>query len=225
MSRIMFFTILGLCVTVLAQDKGYDPFAPNAKLPPPGTHKESEPIKRDIRPTDEMLKFFGEPALKARQDAAEFPAIRLIWVRTFHAPISLRAYQTKEGPRLRVARSSGKGGYNWGELNFENDFPLGPTKWDELAKLLAVEGARQPLKNVKPDDRDFLSGLDGATWTLEVSDKDGYTVEKVWSPTSVAELKADERKLLESKGFRLDSFVKLCKFLIQYAPIDTETIY
>jgi hypothetical protein len=108
----------------------------------------------------------------------------------------------------------GRGGNGWGILDFENDFPLKDETWQTLLKLLRADGARQPFKNLKQEDRDALSGFDGSTWKLEVSDQSGYTVDEAWTPTSVTEGKPEEKKLFEERGIRLDNFVKLCKFLI-----------
>ncbi|HCN79305.1 MAG TPA: hypothetical protein DIT13_19240 [Verrucomicrobiales bacterium] len=120
---------------------------------------------------------------------------------------------------------SGKGGYDWGTLDFENDFPLRAETWMRLLNLLNADGARQPLKNVKQEDMDYLTGLDGSTWKLEVSDQAGYTVDEVWTPMNVTNGDPDIKKLAEDQGIRLDNFVKLCSLLIQYAPIDPESIY
>ncbi|HRJ08471.1 MAG TPA: hypothetical protein PK490_16245 [Prosthecobacter sp.] len=214
-----------ICGSVLlAQDREIDPFADasNSTLPA----KASTPPKtEDLRPSAADLKLLGEPSLEGRTDADRFPTIRVIWCRTFHPPVSLRAYLTKDGPRLRVARMSGKGGYDWGTLDFENDFPLRAETWMRLLNLLNADGARQPLKNVKQEDMDYLTGLDGSTWKLEVSDQAGYTVDEVWTPMNVTNGDPDIKKLAEDQGIRLDNFVKLCSLLIQYAPIDPESIY
>lgn len=222
--RTIATTIL-FCSSILhGQEKVADPFAAlQVDTQPAKPAAPREP--QDLRPRATTLKLFGEPSLEGRKDAGHFPAIRVIWVRTFHPPISIRAYMTKDGPRLRVARTSGKGGYNWGILDFENDFPLKDETWTDLLKLLQAEGARQPFKNVKQEDRDLLSGFDGSTWKLEVSDKSGYSVDVAWTPTNVTDGKPEEKKRFEDRGIRLDNFVRLCEFLIQYAPIDPESIY
>lgn len=207
-----------------AEDKVVDPFASA-----PGHATTGQPAvpmpPEDFRPRPDTLKLLREPSLEKLSDAERFPSIRFLWVRTFHSPISFRAYMTKDGPRFRVARTSGKGGYDWGTLDFEKDFPLKNEVWLRILKLLQADGARQPFKNVKPGARDFLSGMDGATWTLEVVDKSGYTVDSVWSPTIVTNSEPEKKKLFEDQGIRLDNFVELCLFLIQCAPIDPGSIY
>ena len=222
--RALAVTALIFSSALVAQEKVVDPFAA-----PQGNRPTTKPLAprepEDLRPSASTLKLLREPSLEGRPDAEVLPAIRVIWSRTFHPPISLRAYMTKDGPRLRVARTSGKGGYDWGVLDFENDFPLKDDAWQTLLKLLRADGARQPFKNLKQEDRDFLSGFDGSTWKLEVSDQSGYTVDEAWTPSSVTDGKPEEKKMFEDRGIRLDNFVKLCKFLIQYAPIDPESIY
>ncbi len=176
-----------------------------------GDKSAKEPV---VFLSEKYLKLLKEPSLGAKVDAAKLPAIRFTWVRTFHAPISLRAYMTAGGPRLRVARMSGKGGYGWGTLDFENEFPLAAQKWEQLKKLIAAEGAREPL-NADLD----CAGMDGSYWVLEVADAAGYTVEKLWSPLD------DEKKPRDDMGIKRDAFVAVCKFLIAYAPMDPEGIY
>jgi|GEM_PF-4715955 len=222
--RAIAVTALIFTSALAAQEKVVDPVAA-----PKGNQPATKPLAprepKDLRPGASALKLLREPSLEGRPDAEILPSIRVIWSRTFDPPISLRAYMTRDGPRLRVARTSGKGGYGWGILDFENDFPLKDEIWQTLLKLLRADGARQPFKNLKQEDRDALSGSDGSTWKLEVSDQSGYTVDEAWTPTSVTEGKPEEKKLFEERGIRLDNFVKLCKFLIQYAPLDPESIY
>lgn len=121
---------------------------------------------------------------------------------------------------------SGKGGYDWGTIDFENDYLLSKSHWDKLRALIKVDYARQPLKDVKPENRDLLSGLDGSSWILEVSDAEGYTSEEVSNPTFRAETnEEDVKRQIDEMGFHLDAFVAVCKYLIQFAPMDSETIY
>ncbi|MEZ0386181.1 MAG: hypothetical protein ACAI34_03875 [Verrucomicrobium sp.] len=211
---------------LLAQEKATDPFAPDppASLGSQPILPTNPPQPDDLRPRPETLKLLAEPSLEKLANADQLPAIRLIWVRTFHAPISLRAYMSKDGPRLRVARTSGKGGYDWGKLNFENDFALKQETWQQILNLLYADEAREPFKH-KPDARALLSGLDGAIWRLEVVDKSGYTVDEASNPTIATDGKPEHTKALEDEGIHLANFVKLCKFLIQYAPMDEESIY
>ena len=55
-----------------------------------------------------------------------------------------------------------------------------------LLALTSVDGAREPsqkaIKEIKESFGDFMSGLDGEVWYLEVRDKGGYTVEGVPNP-------------------------------------------
>ncbi len=191
---------------------------------------ETDAPKPAKSPSEKQLKLLKEPSLAAKADAAKLPAIRFTWVRTFHAPISLRAYMTAEGPRLRVARMSGKGGYDWGTLEFENDFPLAKAQWERLQKLIAVDGARKPLKGIEQENRNMLSGFDGAEWILEVSDSKGYTIEETWSPTSITDGKEEEKRRPDRLGIvldlkKLEAYVAACKFFIHYAPMDPDGIY
>ncbi len=209
-----------LCGFVLqGEDKVKDPFGPIAPFKPTEAKIEAP------RPSPESLKHFGEPSLVELTDAATRPAIRFVWIRTFHAPISIRAYLTSDGPRLRVARMSGQGGYEWGTLEFENDYPLSKSHWERLTTLINVNYARQPLRDVKPENRDMLDGLDGASWILEVADSKGYTAVDVSNPTTVAKMEEEERRHIESLGFQLEPFIAACKYLIQFAPMDADNIY
>lgn len=187
----------------MAEEKASGPVPPaqtSEQKGEPPTQVESE----DLRPQTHILELLGEPSLEKIVEREQLPAIRLIWVRTFHHPISLRAYMTKEGPRFRVARMSGKGGYDWGKLDFENDFPLKDDAWKHLLQLLNEDKARQPFKDAKPGTRGLLLGLDGSTWTLEVVDKSGYTVDQAWSPKSMVEDNDSEmKKIMDDYGVLL----------------------
>ncbi len=221
MLRACCIIVMGMACAVWAEE------APPVLFAPPATKTKeapTPPAEEPLKPSPEVLKRFQEPPLKDRSDAAKFPSLRLIWIRTFHAPLSFRAFMTKNGPKFRVARMSGKGGYDWGHLSFEKEFPLKADQWKELLKLAAVGGAREPLKTARPEGKAYFDmGLDGSTWTLEVSDKAGYTVEEIWSPTYVTE--GADKKMLEDAGVRLDAFVALCKFLMKCAPVDLEPVY
>lgn len=209
-----------LCGFMLhGEDKVKDPSGPLVPDKPTEAKVEA-PL-----PSPLSLKHFGEPSLVQLKDAATRPAIRFVWIRTFHAPISIRAYLTSDGPRLRVARMSGKGGYDWGTLDFENDYPLSTSHWERLTALINVEYARQPLRDVKPENREMLNGLDGASWILEVADSKGYTTADVSNPTTVSQMKEEERRHIESLGFRLEPFIAVCKYLIQFAPMDPDNTY
>jgi hypothetical protein len=216
----MKYCALLLCGFALhGDDKVKDPFGPTA----PVEHAEAK--VEAPRPSPRSLMLFGEPSLAQMKDAATRPAIRLVWIRTFHAPISIRAYMTAEGPRLRVARMSGKGGYEWGTIDFENDYALSKAHWERLTTLVNVDYARQPLRDVKPENREMLEGLDGASWILEVADSKGYTSEDVSNPATVSNLQEDEKRHIKSLGFHLEPFVAACKYLIQFAPMDADNIY
>ncbi|OAI56922.1 hypothetical protein AYO49_03255 [Verrucomicrobiaceae bacterium SCGC AG-212-N21] len=178
-------------------------------------------------PSAQALKLLNEPSLSSRHGAANLPVIRFISKRTFHAPFCVRAYLTPEGPRVRFARLSGKGGYDWGQLDFENDIPLPRDRWEALLKLANASGARQPFKDTK-DTKGTLEGNDGSVWILEVSDKAGYTVEDVWTPVSVTEGREEDKILFSKRGGdlkALTAYVEVCKFLMKLAPFDTEPVY
>lgn len=186
---------------------------PPRPLPPP----PAEPDARD-------LERFQEPRLSkavAAKDLADGPTqIRFMWIRSFDPPLCVRAFMTAEGPRLRVVRLSNT-------ARLAKTLPLAEADWAALLALTQDAKAVQPYAGLTNEERLSLSGLDGASWMLEVRAGDTYHFSDVWSPSAfVKEPGADdteEWKRLKRPDFK--PFIALCTKLIEHAGLQAEERY
>ncbi len=207
-----------------------DPFLPQPSssataqkprpLPPPPVEPEAQDLER-----------FQEPRLSLAveaKDLADGPTqIRFMWLRTFHPPLCVRAYMTAQGPRLRVVRFTGRGGYGWGKLESAKTLPLAGADWQALLALTQDAKAVQPYAGLSNEARLSLSGLDGASWMLEVRAGDTYHYSDVWTPSAfVKEPQPDatpEWKSRKRPDFK--PFIALCTKLIEHAGWQDEERY
>jgi len=100
---------------------------------------------------------------------AELPACvdesyRLIWIPTFHAPVSARIWRSREKQFLVTKQLDGKGAYGMGQLAVQNIRSLSDDEWNEFMRLLRQSGYWDLLsKDDSPPPND------GATWIIEGS--------------------------------------------------------
>jgi hypothetical protein len=207
-----------LAHTLAGEEAIRDPFAEGAE----------EPVgwPKRLAPSEKHLKRFHEPVLKgiAPVDAGD---IRFIWVPTFNKPISIRATKIGDKVILRVVRMSGKGGYDWENIEVQKELPLTQQQWTDIVTLASVDGAREPSQKAEKELREHfveaMSGLDGSTWYLEVRDRNGYTVEGVPNP-----LVGDEQEVKRIKGTtNLDfrPFLAVCLKLFELSGLDERPNY
>jgi hypothetical protein len=87
---------------------------------------------------------------------------RLIWVPTFHAPISARIWRSGEKQFLATKQLDGRGGYGMGQLSFQDTRSLSDDEWNEFMRLLRQSGYWD-----LPSNDDSPRPNDGATWIIE----------------------------------------------------------
>jgi hypothetical protein len=120
------------------------------------------------------LRAMGEPSLSCRPPALE--TYRLIWLRSFHAPVAVRLEFEKATATLTAVKLNGKGGYQPGVVTKKNFLPLGEKETAQLRA--ALKKADFWKMQVRRDD----AGLDGAQWILEGRKGTEYRVVERWSP-------------------------------------------
>jgi hypothetical protein len=117
-----------------------------------------------------------EPILNAREPQSKTRAtIRLVWVRTFHAPAVVRAERDGHDARLVTTLWSGAGGYEWKAVARRDSIALDPSTFARLSRVL--------------DEAEFwtrdtaqVRGLDGSTWLIEYRVGNEYHVRSIWTP-------------------------------------------
>jgi hypothetical protein len=183
----------------------------------PFTPKTEGQAKRPQRlaPSEEGLKSFKELSLKGPAPA-DTTDIRSIYVPTCGKPFSIRVTKARDKVTLKVVRMSGEGGYEWGKIDLQKSLVITDQQWASLIALATVDGAREPSqkanKEIKENFADVMSGaLDGATWYLEMRDKNGYTVEGVPNPRGEAD--PDFAIYLKKNGLDLKPFIDVCIYL------------
>jgi len=87
---------------------------------------------------------------------------RLIWIPTFHAPLSARIWRSREKQFLATKQLDGRGGYGMGQLASQNIPSLSDDEWNEFMHLLRQSGYWD-----LPSNDDSLPPFDGATWIIE----------------------------------------------------------
>ncbi len=190
-----------------------DPFAQQPPLTP------SPPTS--LVPSKNALAQFGEPDWSGAAATTTSVEVRFILVPTFNNPISIRASKTNGKATLTVVQMAGKGGYEWETVKMRKTIEIDDGQWAKLAELCAVGGARKPTDKMDKEFRegfvDFMSGLDGQVWFLEVKDDKGYTVEGVPNPTDspLAENSEEAKALKNQHHVDLEPFVDVCRYLFE----------
>lgn len=114
--------------------------------------------------TDEwnaVLDRFHEMPFEDLPDCVD-ESYRLIWIPTFHAPISARIWRSGAKAFLATKQLDGRGGYGMGQLTFQNIRSLSDDEWNEFMRLLRQTG----YWDLQSHD-DSLPPEDGAAWIIE----------------------------------------------------------
>lgn len=177
-----------------------------------------------LSPTKKQLKKFHATDLSVNNEKSTV-YVRFLWEPTFDNPLLITASKSAKGKMLSIKKMSGKGGYDWGNLELDKSIKLTDEQWERVSKLYKVKGARKPSKNFKGSLKEnfveAMSGLDGSRWYLEVKDKERYTVEGLPNPIDV------EGKALRIKELNLDlrPYVEVCKELLKLSKIKVDLLY
>jgi hypothetical protein len=112
----------------------------------------------------------GWSAVLARFQEMPFEALpagvdesyRLVWIPTFHSPVSVRIWSSR-GKRFMVTKKlDGKGGYGMGHLAQEEMRPLSEDEWYGFMRLLS-----QARYWDMPSIDDSPLPNDGAGWVID----------------------------------------------------------
>jgi len=87
---------------------------------------------------------------------------RLVWIPSFHAPISIRIWRSREKQFIVTKQLDGRGGYGMGQLVFQELHSLSDDQWNEFMRLLRQSGYwdMPSVDNSPPPN-------DGAAWVIE----------------------------------------------------------
>lgn len=113
------------------------------------------------------LAAMKEPPLSTIKDK-NIETYRFLWLRSFHPPVSVRLYRTKNQRYIIVKQLSDVGVFENGEVIFPKTLtvnetrPITEAEWERFQELLNTSGFwSMPTENGKP------IGVDGAGWLLE----------------------------------------------------------
>ena len=123
----------------------------------------------------QKLRALGEHSLLKEDGSKEI--YRLLWLRTFENPVVIRIERDKESYQLYWKVSSGKGGYEPGELTTYKSRQISKTEWNKFEELInKMEFWTSETVEKK------LHGDDGSRWVIEGVSENGYHVTDRWTP-------------------------------------------
>ncbi len=172
------------------------------------------------QPSSSDLGSFQEPELASDGSKEQAETYRFIWRRSFHAPISVRAFQVNGTAKLRVVRLDGKGGYDFGQIDVDKTINLQQGQFEELRRLAA--------RSTVPESVELLgsSFMDGSDWSLEVRNDTGYRFQEITCPLAVADEEFSKALALDEATLeQLDGFLAICKKLLEYAKLAEADLY
>lgn len=121
-----------------------------------------------------VLMTMGEPSLACETNTTIY---RFLWLRTFHHPVAVRIEQDGDGWRMIAVEFDGSGGYGLGRESRRIERMLSA---DEERMWVAALSRSNPWRLSMPKSE--LTGLDGATWTIEARSGHRYRRIDEWSP-------------------------------------------
>jgi len=121
---------------------------------------------------------------------ANLPNFELKIIRTFHNPIIFK-YDSYSNELIGIVYS-GRGGFIWGKINYENKKELDQKEMHELLALL------NSLDINKLMEKEMIFGDDGSSWELIIGKN---AVISKWTPTT------------ETNKRNLQSYVAIGKYL------------
>ena len=127
-----------------------------------------------------QLTALHEPSLWEISKSSKLEIYRFLWLRTFHAPIVIRLnINSDRTGALTVKATSGKGGYEPGELIKDESRSL--SKAEAQSFLDMIEKQKYWSLPTKEEDPNVVN-LDGAQWVLEGVRNGTYKIVDRWSP-------------------------------------------
>jgi hypothetical protein len=174
------------------------------KQPPPEKYFFPIDLSRDEIP-DELLQnsyarfliALEEPKLYREKFLLVF---RFLWLRTFNEPMSFRFYQMERGDyKLVVKMTSGKGGFEAGDLKMDQRMELSEPQGKALVEKIVIESNFWNLPRESPS-----FGLDGSFWIFEGMMEGKYHVINRWTPKS-PKIQEIGRMFIEYSGLNINN--------------------
>ena len=123
------------------------------------------------------LAALDEPVLATVRDRAR-KSYRFLWLRSFHAPVSVRIEQTAGGPIAIVGMNESQAFYGPSRPVRRDTMSLAPADERALRTAFEQEGFWQ-----LPTEDPTQSGLDGSNWVIEAVRAGRYHVVDRWTPS------------------------------------------
>lgn len=170
-----------LVLTILAHFAGGSATAQERYFPPNVLDETSQMDEFYTAWYSKHLTAMGEPSLSTTKIRAE--TYRVLWLRTFDAPMVFRLIVARDGTAAFVIRrTNGRGGYNPGKLVLDKQLKLGKQETSALIERLEKANFWH-LASADPND----TGYDGSQWIVE-GVKDGvYHVVSRWTGNGITD--------------------------------------
>jgi hypothetical protein len=152
------------------------------------------------------LKSMKEPSLRTRYKYDGSTSIRWTWLRSFHAPISVRITKsTERNAFLTVTELTGNVWRDPGRISSQKTIQLSDGDWQKILNRSEAKEFWAPLTS---DERSSMLIRDGAIWTLEYSTPTQYELITLPSPSAFVDR-------FGKLGFRsLVPYVDMGRFLL-----------
>ena len=124
------------------------------------------------------LSAMKEPSLFDRgQDHPTF-AFRFTWLRSFHDPIAIRIWKSKDGHMMRVVRLAYQKDHRPGRISVDNTRKLKEDEWQGIEKAMNVPSLQKPLTDA--EELAAMIGNDGSMWIFETWANQKYQMIEFW---------------------------------------------
>lgn len=146
------------------------------------TRARSQPVLSDFERNwySRQLAAAGEPSLHLASQAprpAGASTLRFTWLRSFHAPVTIRVETAGPGHHRLIAKQlSGTGGYAPGTVEKTVERRLTSAEAGRLERILSGSRLFGHIPNL------CEIGTDGAQWIFESADAGGYQFVSHWTP-------------------------------------------
>lgn len=169
-----------------------------------------------------LLLKLKEPDLAKKKDKSE--TVRLLHLPDFGQPLSIRAYSSIDGFKMRIVRLSGESRKGWESIVEDKTVKLTKEQWMGLKKRTNVEGACSPRSSKKTDFEPILSTMNvkktnNTVAILETKSDNGHTYTRVNNVIVANKTMSKEviENLRKETGYNIEPISEVCNYLMELA--------
>ncbi len=129
---------LGITISLLVLATRSSPRKTTVRIAAPGPEHDRPRDGSEVHEGLRYLDAMSEPSLKAIATAdRSLTVYRVVWLPTFHRPISVRVVKSETGATLHATQLDGAGGYQPGKVSVRKTVELSRGQWDDLSRLVS----------------------------------------------------------------------------------------